>query len=134
MKKTLALLLATFCLGSLATGCYKTVEGQSKMGAPFGTDRITSRYERPMKEVFAAAKDVLAFNGRLTDENLIANTLTAKIDNDTVWVKVEEVEPGITQIETQARSKGGGRRVGLAAEMDKQVALKLQTMTAPAVR
>ncbi len=127
MKKTLALLLVAFGLGSLVTGCYHTVEGRSKMGVPFKKDRIESRYERTTEQVFAAAKDVLAFNGRLAGENTIARTLEAKVDNNTVWVKVEEVEPGITKVTTQARGKGGGANVDLASEIDKQIALKLQS-------
>ena len=123
----LSAILAAVCLLTLATGCYSTVQGKSRVGVPFLNDRITSLYERSPDEVFAAAKDVLAFNGTLTGENTITSTLTAKVDNATVWVKVVEVEPGVTQIETQARGKGSGSKISIASELDKQVALKLQT-------
>lgn len=126
MKKILSLLVVSTCLLGLGTGCYSTVGGKSKVGVPFLRDRIESRYERGPAEVFAAAKAVLAFNGTLTSENTIDNTLEAKVDNATVWVKVEEVEPGITRILTQARSKGSGSKISIASEIDKQVALKLQ--------
>jgi hypothetical protein len=118
---------ALFGIGFLTSGCYSTVEGSHKAGMPFSTDKIESRYERPADQVFNAAKDVLAFNGTMTGENTIAKTLSAKVDNNTVWVKVEEVEPGITKVVTQSRGKGGGGKVRIASEIDKQIALQLQT-------
>ena len=127
MKKTLSVVVGTLCALSLLTsGCYSTVDGGKKAGMPFSTDKIESRYERPSDQVFTAAKDVLAFNGTLTGENTINRTLTAKVDNNTVWVKVEEVEPGITKVVTQSRGKGGGGKVTIASEVDKQIALQLQ--------
>lgn len=126
MKKILSLLVVSACLLSAGTGCYSTVDGKSKVGVPFLRDRIESRYERSPAEVFAAAKEVLAFNGTLTSENTINNTLQAKVDNSTVRVAVDEIEPGITRILTQARGKGSGSKISIASEIDKQVALKLQ--------
>lgn len=109
-----------------STGCYTTQEGNKKLGVPFSPDKIEGRYERKPAEVFAAAKKVLAYMGTLTGENTIASTLEAKVDNNTVWVKVDEVEPGISRVITQSRGKGGGGKVGLASEVDKQIALQLQ--------
>jgi hypothetical protein len=127
MKKKLEILLGALCgLALLTSGCYSTVEGSTKAGNPFSTDKIEGRYERPVDQVFAAAKDVLAFNGTLTGENTIAKTLSAKVDNNNVWVKVEEVEPGITKVVTQARGKAGSGKVRIASEIDKQIALQLQ--------
>ncbi len=127
MKKTMSLLVAGLCLMALTAGCYHTVEGRSKMGVPLSKDRIASRYERTVDQIFDAAKKVLAFKGTLTGENTIAKTLTAKVDNNTVWVKVAEVEPGIAEITTQDRGKGGGAKIDLASEIDKLIALQLQS-------
>lgn len=126
MNTKISALVAGLCLLALTAGCYHTVEGRTKMGKPWSKDVIESRYERPVDALFAAAKEVLAFNGTLTSENTIAKTLEAKIDNNTVWVRVEEVEPGITRVKTQARKKSGGGNVDLASEIDKQIALQLQ--------
>jgi hypothetical protein len=127
MKKTLSIVLGALCgISLLTSGCYSTVGGGSKVGMPFSTDKIESRYERPADQVYAAAKDVLAFNGTLTGENTINKSLTAKVDNNTIWVQVVEVEPGITKIVTQSRGKGGGGKVTIASEVDKQIALQLQ--------
>ncbi len=125
MKKLSA--LATVALAALfATGCYSTKEGRKKVGVPFSKDTIESRYERSASQLFAAAKETLAFNGTLTGENTIAMTLAAKVDERTVWVKVTEIEPAISQIQVQARKKLGGGDVDLASELDKQIALRLK--------
>ncbi|HTH49466.1 MAG TPA: hypothetical protein VMB21_18260 [Candidatus Limnocylindria bacterium] len=109
-----------------AAGCYSTQEGRSKFGVPLSKDTIESRYERSVDQVFAAAKDTLAFNGTLTGENTIAKTLAASIDNRTVWVKVDEVEPRVSRIFVQARKSGGAADIYLASEIDKQIALRLK--------
>ncbi len=125
MKKFFA--FATIALVALtATGCYSTKEGRKKVGVPFSKDTIESRYERPAAQLFAAAKETLAFNGTLTGENTIALTLTSKVDERTVWVKVEEIEPAISRIQVQARKKSGRGDVDLASELDKQIALRLK--------
>ncbi|MCB1128673.1 MAG: hypothetical protein KDM81_19415 [Verrucomicrobiae bacterium] len=126
MKTFLSAILTAACLLAVGTGCYSTVEGKSKMGMPFLRDRLESRYERTVEDVFAAAKEVLAFNGTLVGENTITKVLEAKVDNTTVWVKVDEVEPGITRVQTQARGKGSGSKISIASEIDKQIALQLQ--------
>ena len=120
-------LLAGLCLLALTVGCYHTVDGRNRTGKPFSKDQLESRYERPSDQVFAAAKEVLAFSGTLTGENTIAKTLEAKVDNNRVWVKVDEVEPNICRVIVQARKGGGGGNVDLASEIDKQIALQLQT-------
>ena len=93
---------------------------------PLGKDRITSRYERPVGEIFAAAKQVLSVYGTLTSENTIANTLEAKVDQNTVYVKVDAVEPNVSQLTVQARTKGGMANIDLASEVDKRIALQLK--------
>jgi hypothetical protein len=125
MKKFFA--IATVAAAAvLASGCYSTQEGRKKVGVPFSKDTIESKYERPASQVFAAAKEVLAFNGTLTGENTISLTLAAKVDERGVWVKVDEIEPAITRVQVQARKPGGRGDVDLASELDKQIALRLK--------
>lgn len=126
MKKNFFVLLALAGLMTLSSGCYSTLDGRSKMGVPFSKDFIESRYERPTDRIFAAAKEVLAFNGTLTGENTVTKTLDAKIDTRTVWVKVDEVEPNISRVIVQARKKSGTSDIDLASEIDKQIALRLR--------
>jgi hypothetical protein len=124
MKSFSALSLGVALLA--ATGCYSTQEGRTKAGVPWAKDTIESRYERPVDQLFAAAKDTLSFNGTLTGENTIAKTLVASIDNRTVWVKVDEVEHGVSRVYVQARKSGGRPDIYLASELDKQIALRLR--------
>ena len=66
------------------------------------------------------------FNGTLTGENTINNSVTARIDTRTIWVRVEEWEPKITRVLVQARTRAGRPGVDLASEIDKQIALQLR--------
>jgi hypothetical protein len=124
-RKLLSLLCAGASIGLLA-GCVSTVDGRSRAGVPFATDTIESRYERPPAQIFDAAKRVLAYHGTLTADNTINNSLEARVDTRTVWVAVDEVEPKVSRVRTQFRTKGGGGDIHLASEIDKQIALLLK--------
>jgi hypothetical protein len=125
MKKIVFIPLMALTLTAILAGCVSTLDGRMKAGLPV-KDTIESRYERPTGELFGAAKEVLRFNGTLYGENTITQTLEAKIDNRTVWVAVDEVEPNITRVRTQARSATGGADIDLASEIDKLIALQLR--------
>jgi hypothetical protein len=111
----------------MVSGCY-TAGDDTHAGLPkfMAKDRIESRYERPVEAIFAAAKEVLRFNGTLYDENTISHTLQAKIDTRTVTVSIDEVEPKISRVITVARKKSTLADIDLAAEIDKQIALRLK--------
>ena len=125
MKKNLCVLLSAAFLAVTTLGCYSTLDGRMKMGTVLAKDTIEGRYERPVDQVFEAAKKVLSFNGTLYGENTISKTLEAKIDTRTVWVAVDPVEPNVTRVRVQARRKGGTSDIYLASEIDKQIALQL---------
>jgi len=128
MKTKLFELLTVCGLAVLIAGCVNTVDGRKSAGVPFVKDKIEGRYQRPVAQVFAAAKEVLAFNGVLTSENMINNSLEAKVDTRTVWVRVDKdkIDETVTHVTVQTRTKGGGGDIYLAAEIDKQIALKLR--------
>jgi hypothetical protein len=130
MRKTLALLLSGAAFVALLAGCYSTPEGSKRAGMPFGKDTFESRYQRSVPQIYAAARAVLELNGTLISENTIAHSYEAKVDNRTVVVKVDEVEPGVSRVLTMARKKGGVADADLAAEIDKQIALKLASTPA----
>jgi hypothetical protein len=121
--KVIGVLVGAFAI--LISGCVSTLDGHHQAGNPWAKDSITSRYERPVDQIFAAAKAVLAFNGTLTGENTLSNVVEAKIDKRTVWVRVTQIDPKLSQVEVQARH-GGGTDVDLASEIDKQIALQLK--------
>ncbi|MGD0614830.1 MAG: hypothetical protein ABSA69_05220, partial [Verrucomicrobiota bacterium] len=87
----------------LAAGCVSTVSGSKTAGVPFVNDTIEARYERPMDEVFKAAKEVISFNGTLLSEstlhgqtnsvNSIAKVAQGKVNQCKVWVRVEQADP-----------------------------------------
>ena len=54
------------------------------------------------------------------------------MDAKTVWMKVQAVDPKVTEITVQVRTKGGGTDLELARELDKQIAVRLATGTLPA--
>ncbi len=119
----------------LATGCVDTVTGRKTGGVPFVKDKISSRYQRPMDQVYEAAKEVIRFNGTLVREgtlygqtnviNNLVKTVEGKVNQRTVWIRVEQIESAVTDLAVQARTPSGGSDIEIAAEIDKQIALKL---------
>jgi hypothetical protein len=129
--------LALTGLAILTAGCVQTVGGGKAAGVPFIKDKIESRYDRPSEEVFQAAKEVVARNGVLVNEginyghtnavNQIAKVVFGHVNECRVWVRVEQIQvvPPITAVAVQTRTKGGVSDIDLAAQLDKQIALKL---------
>jgi hypothetical protein len=93
------LLLSLLGVAFLAVACVDTVGGRSTAGVPFMKDKVEGRYERPLNQV--------------------------KVETRTVWIRVQPVEASVTAIQVQARTKAGGVDIGLAHELEKQVALRL---------
>ena len=124
--------LATCVMALLISGCVNTVDGRREVGVPFVKDQVQGRYPRPVKEVWASSKDVLGFNGTLTSEDFLRGTMEATIDTKSVWVKVETLDPNLTQITVQVRTRNGGTDVELARELDKEIAIRLATGRLPA--
>lgn len=114
----------------LAAGCVDTVTGGKTAGVPFIKDRIESRYERSVDQVFEAAKQVVAEDGVLVSEGILhesnlVKTVEGKVNQRSVWVRVEQVEPKVSGVSVQTRTQGGISDIDLAAQIDKQIALKL---------
>jgi hypothetical protein len=129
MKTTIfAILLGVVLAGA---GCVSTVDERKTAGVPFIKDRVEGRYERPVDQVAQAAKQVVTSNGVLVNESTIYNqtnavkTVEGKVNQRTVWVRIEAVDPKITSVTVQTRTPGGGSDLDLAHEMEKQIALKL---------
>lgn len=122
--------LAAAALGSatLLTGCVATVDGHTKAAVPFRKDKIVSRYELPLARVIDATRQAIKDSGGvIQEENIVGHTFKAKSNERWVWIKIEEINPTLTQVITQVRTRWGGVDVDLAAELDKQIALNLQT-------
>ena len=113
----------------ITAGCVGTVSGSYAPGFPT-KDSVVGRYQRPLDQVYSAAIQVVNNNGVLLTEFIPHDTtntvraVKARIDKEDVFIRVEAVDPQITQITVQARTTMGGD-VEEAHELEKEVALQL---------
>ena len=131
MKTKFFTSVAVLALVAFVVGCVNTVSGRKTGAVPFLKDRVQGRYERPVEEVFTAAKEVIKVNGTLLNESTLHTTtntvraLEGKVNQRNVWVRVEEVDPKVSGVTVQVRTKAGGKDTDLTHELEKQIALKL---------
>ena len=128
-------LAGIFGAALLAAGCVNTVTGGKTAGVPFIKDKIESRYDLPADRVFNAARQVISENGVLITEgtlygqtNAVGNlvkTIKGKVEERTVWVRVEQLDPKVTGVAVQTRTSSGVSDIDLAAQIDKQIYGKL---------
>jgi hypothetical protein len=121
--------VSTFLL--LATGCVRTLDGRREAANPLVQDQIVRVYERPVTQCWNAAKEVLGVNGTIYSEDVMQSTVSARVDNKIVRIKVESMDPKMTRVLIQVRTKMGNSDLDLAGEIDTQVALRLATGAAP---
>lgn len=114
------------CLAVL-NGCVSTPDGNQTFAISPTKDKIESRYKRGAKDVWAAAKDVLRYNGTLVGEDVLQSTLRGDVNERKVWIKVEELDDQVTKVIVQVRTRAGGTDLELGAELDKQIAIRLAT-------
>jgi PBP1b-binding outer membrane lipoprotein LpoB len=131
MKINTFVLIAVSAAAIFLTGCVSTVDGRKEVANPLVKDRIIRVYERPVMQVWAAAKDVLTANGTIFSEDVMQSAVSARVDTKTVRVKVESIDPKMTRVTTQVRTKMGNSDLDLAGEIDKQIALRLATGQLP---
>ena len=130
IKKVFSALIAVSLIGA-GLGCVPTVTGRSTGGVPFVKDAVEGHYERSVDQVFEAAKEVVKFNGTLVNESILhsetntVKTVEGKINQRNVFVRVEPMDPKVTGVVVQTRTKSGGTDLDLAHEVEKQIALKL---------
>lgn len=120
-------LLVISTIAIVAGGCVSTVDGRREAGNPLVKDKIVRVYERPVLQVWAATKDVLNANGTVFSEDVMQSTVSARVDTRTVRVKVESIDPKMTRVTVQVRTKAGNSDLDLGGEIDKQIALRLAT-------
>jgi hypothetical protein len=125
------------CCGALGlsltlAGCVRTVNDRTSLGVPLIKDRVEGRYDRSVDEIFTAAKKVVEKMGTLVNEGILYNqtntvkTVEGRVNQANVWVRVEGIEPKLTLVVVQARTKGGAADVDLAHYIDKEIALNLK--------
>lgn len=114
----------------LIAGCVKSLDGRKHAGMPFVKDQMEGRYERPADQAYAAALQVVKANGTIVNENTLHGTnlvrvVEGKVNQRSVWVRVEPVDPKTSLVVVQARTPGGGKDIELVHEIEKQIALQL---------
>jgi len=117
-------------LAALATtGCVSTVSGTTAGG--FHTmDKVQGRYERSVDEVYSAAVQVVNTHGVMLTEYIphtstnSVRSLMGKVNQERVWIRVEAVDPQITQVTVQVRTGMVGD-IAEAHELEKEIALQL---------
>ena len=101
----------------VAAGCVSTVDERHEAGVPFIRDQVEGRYERPVDQVYDAAKQVLVFNGTLVRDSTLATNnvrvLEGKANQCSVWIRIELIDPKpITSVIVQGKNSGSGPSSG----------------------
>jgi hypothetical protein len=124
-------------LALVTSGCVSTVSDTHTPAISFAKDRVEGRYQRSIDQVYQAAFTVITHDGVVVTEYIPHDTsgnvrsLQGKVDQCNVWVRVASAEDDakITSIVVQARTKWGNSNIDLAHELEKEIALQLQTQS-----
>jgi hypothetical protein len=127
------ILMALFGIAVVTVGCVSTVTDSRTMGVPLVRDSVQGRYQRSLDDVYRASVMVVNNNGVVTTEFIPHDTtnavrsLTGKLNEGKVWVRVEAVDlqTPITEVTVQARTHYGGADLDSAHELEKEIALQL---------
>lgn len=124
--------LGLLLLAALITaGCVGTVADRKTGGIPLTKDKIHSRYERSVDQVYNAALEVVRLNGSVVNEvtlnpdtDDIALSIEGRVNKRRVYIRVQSVDDIVTQVDVQVR-RGAGTDMTLAYELSKQIAVHL---------
>jgi hypothetical protein len=131
MKNKFLWFVSLLTVSVVLAGCINTVSGNKTAGVPWLKDRVQARYERSLDQVFNAARDVLTRNGTIGSAGTLFNqtndvrVIEGKVKQNSVFVRIEAVEPRLTHLTVQTRTSKGGTDMSLAHELDKEIALEL---------
>ena len=116
-------------LAGLVGGCVKTADDHSQFGIPGLKDDAQGQYERSVPQILDAARAVMNAEGQLTADNNVNHSLTGKVKDVNIYIRVDEVDvtKPLSKIVVQARTTGGAADADLAQYLEKEIALKLQT-------
>jgi hypothetical protein len=120
----------------VATGCISTVSGTKTPALTWSKDHVQERYQRSVDQVYQASVAVIQNNGVLITEFIphdATNTvraLQAKVNQRNVWIRVQAVDPNITEVSVQSRSPSGVSDIDLASQLVTDIALQLQAASA----
>jgi hypothetical protein len=115
----------------VTAGCISTVSGTKTAAIPFTKDTVQGRYQRSVDQVYQASVQVIQNNGVLITEFIPHDTtntvraLQAKVNQRNVWISVQAVDPQVTAVSVEARTKMGASDIDLAHQLEKEIALQL---------
>ena len=115
----------------IATGCVHTVSDTSTFAVSYGRDSVAGRYQRDVDTVYKASVAVVVRDGVLLTEFIphdytnVVRSLQGRVNDRKVWIRVEQVDPKVSQVDVQARTKGGRVDLDLVHEIEKEIALEL---------
>jgi hypothetical protein len=107
------------------------VTGGKTAGVPFINDTFEGAYKLPPDVIFVAAKEVVKEDGVLTSEGTnysptnAVKVVQGRVNECTVRVRIAPVDSQVTSVAVQVRTDGGGANMGLAHQIDKEIAVKL---------
>ncbi len=131
MKMKILAGLAGLGIVILTAGCEGTVAGTHSRAISWGQDSVYGRYDRSVEQVYQASVQVVQTDGTLITEYVphdstnSVRSLYGKINDQNVWIRVEGIDPQVTQVTVQARSKWGAKDLDLVHEVEKEIALQL---------
>ena len=131
MNKTIFAVFAGAAL--IAAGCVHTVSDTSTFAVSYGRDSVAGRYQRSVTQVYSAAVNVVSRDGVLTREYVPheytneVRQLEGRVNDRKVWIRVEQVDPQVSQVDVEARTKMGRVDIDLVHELEKEIAIELAT-------
>jgi len=129
MKKSIFAVLAGAAI--LATGCVSTVSDSHTFAVSYAKDSLEGRYPRSLDQVYSASVAVIGENGVLLKEYVphdstnAVRSLEARVNDSRVFIRVEQLDPKISAVDVQARTKWGRTDQDLVHQLEKEIALKL---------
>ena len=118
----------------IATGCISTVSDTKTPALSFGEGSFSGQYQRSPEQVYQASVAVLNNNGVLLTEFIPHDTTNSvrsmygKVNERNVWIRVAPVNMTVTEVTVEARTRVGLRDQDLVHELEKEIALQLQSM------
>jgi hypothetical protein len=126
--RILAVALGTLVI---AVGCVSTVNDRNTVADPFVNDRFENRYERSMDQVYGASVFVMNYLGKVERETVInpgtneVKAVEGRVNDRHVWIRVQSVDPKVTAVTVQVRTKTGASDKLLTHDIATQIAVKL---------
>lgn len=124
--------LAGLVAALFLTGCVNTVTQNQPGALPTYRDRIETRQQKPLEPVFEASKRALNSFGNITSEGKVfvgtnqVRIVEGKINGRSVYMRVEEIDPQLTAVLVQVRTKLGGTDLQIAKDVVRRIATELE--------